>query len=66
MNHPNARSRWIIAAVFRRSVKGGAGDLTRPAPIAFIKVDFYDFNDFLYFLAHRGHHLFALFFLCFG
>jgi len=54
MNHPNARPRWIIAAVFWRSVKGGAGYLTCPATIALIDIDFYDFYDFLFFLTHAG------------
>jgi hypothetical protein len=54
MNHPNARPRWIIAAVFWRSVKGGAGYLTCPATIALIEIDFYDFYDFLFFLTHDG------------
>jgi hypothetical protein len=44
MDHPNARPGWIIAAVFWRRMKGRAGDLTRPATIALIKIDFYYFD----------------------
>jgi len=64
MNHANAGPRRIIAAVFRRSVKGGAYDLACPATVAFIKINFDAFHDFLFFLTHDGYHLFTL--LLFG
>ena len=39
-------TRRIDAAVFRRSVKSRAGQFTRPAADAFIKVNLYFFNSF--------------------
>jgi hypothetical protein len=47
-NHPNPRPGRINAAIFRRSVKCGAGYLTSTATNAFIKINFYFFNDFLF------------------
>jgi hypothetical protein len=51
-NHLDARPRRIIAAIFRRSVKGGADYFTGPATIALVSINFYCFDDFLFLLAH--------------
>jgi len=50
-DHPDTRSRRIIAAVFRFGVKGGADNLAGPATVAFIKIDLDDLH-FLLNLAH--------------
>jgi hypothetical protein len=55
-NHPNTRSRRIIAAIFRLSVKGGADDLACPATVALIKIDL----DCLNFLLNLAHFILSL------
>jgi hypothetical protein len=60
MNHPYPRSGRIVAAVFRRSVKGGAYGLTCPATVAFININCDRFYDFLLFLACHDYGLLRL------
>jgi hypothetical protein len=40
----DARSGWIVAAVFRRRMKGGADDFACPAAIAFVDIDLNNFD----------------------
>jgi hypothetical protein len=51
MNQADARTCWIIAAVFGVRMESGADDFAGAAAVAFIDIDF-DCPDFFHYLSH--------------